>query len=145
MIELAGWWAWFIGAAAVLAALATIWKYVFPLLRLLVTADKLLPVLFTIAAEFQTNGGKSLKDQLNRIEETLKAMNGTVHANEETLNQLYKYSHDARHELLSYITSASARVELAEMRVGRVEGEVFGSHYRAPERLDQSKDDGGQG
>ena len=125
-----------------LILIVTAWKVIWPFLRLIVTADKLLPVLFTIAAEFQTNGGKSLKDQLNRIEDALKKLNGTVDANEVTLDQLYEYSHSARHDLLDHLTSTRARVELAEMRVGRIEGEVFGAHYRAPERLDRPKDDG---
>lgn len=130
------------GVLGGLILIVTAWKVVWPFLRLLVTADKLLPVLFTIAAEFQTNGGKSLKDQLNRIEETLKSMNGTVDANEVTLNQLYEYSHGARHEMIKHISSNRGRIELAEMRVGRLEGEVFGPHYRAPERLDPPKEDG---
>jgi hypothetical protein len=137
-----GGWGWLIAAAAIVTALVTIWKVVWPFLRLLVAADKFLPVLFTIAAEFQTNGGKSLKDQLNRIEDTLKSMNGTVTENEVTLRQLYDYSHNARHDLLSHVTSASGRIELAERRVGRLEGEVFGPHYRAPERLEDHPKEG---
>jgi hypothetical protein len=125
-----------------LILIVTAWKVVWPFLKLIVTLDKSLPVLVTIADEFQTNGGKSLKDQLNRIEDSLKELNGTVAANETTLEQLYEYSHGARHDLLGYITTTSGRVELAEMRIGRVEGEVFGQHYRAPERLDPPKQDG---
>ena len=129
------------GVLGGLILIVTAWKVVWPFLRLLVTLDKSLPVLITIAAEFQTNGGKSLKDQLNRIERALEATGGTVNTNEAVLMELYKYSHAARHDLIGDITSNRGRIELAEMRVGRLEGEVFGTHYRAPERLDQPEEE----
>lgn len=81
------WGQYILGLAAILTALTVIWKYLLkPTLQFYGTAEKGVPlvrklvetfesnpeafdVLEKIAAEFRTDSGSSLKDQINRLEE----------------------------------------------------------------------------
>lgn len=64
------WWVdGLIVAAAVVAAVSTIWvKAVRPIVRGVSHLAEVAPILNAIAAEFQPNHGSSLRDVVNRIE-----------------------------------------------------------------------------
>lgn len=65
------WWAWPPIVAGSLAGFGVIFKFLLKLARVVSTAEVRLPVLDEIARQFANNGGSTLKDQLDRIENTL--------------------------------------------------------------------------
>lgn len=71
-LAMPSWGAWILGIAAVVTALGVIWKQlIFPAARVISRAESTLPVLEQIAREFSKNGGSTLKDQIDRIEDKL--------------------------------------------------------------------------
>lgn len=82
------WLQWILGAGAVIGALAVIWtKFVRPLSKLIVFLDQIMPmlsdllarskkdpdylsVLAEIAAQFKTDSGSTLRDVINRLEQS---------------------------------------------------------------------------
>lgn len=64
--------AWVVGAAAFLIACGILWKFVSVLSKLVTFTEQHAPVLVTIAEQFKKNGGNSLKDQIDRIEDMSK-------------------------------------------------------------------------
>ena len=109
-----------IAAAAVVGALGVLWKKVLkPIVHGFAAAEKVVPVLLTIAAEFAPNGGSSLKDSLDRIEVRLTqgrdqivelvsgqvvlaqgqaTMKAELAGQTVKLDTLHDYAHDTNHQ-----------------------------------------------
>lgn len=85
------WAAAFLGMAAIITALGVIWKqFIFPAARIISRAENMFPVLQQIAREFNKNGGSTLKDQLNRMEEQLDKISQGVFRAQETADRSEK-------------------------------------------------------
>lgn len=80
------WWAWPPIVAGSLAGLGVVFKFLLKLARLVSTAEVRLPVLDEIARQFSKNGGSTLKDQLDRIEQKLTENGHNVKAAQGTAN-----------------------------------------------------------
>lgn len=62
------WVSYVIATAALITAGTVIWKVITKFSRLIYLVETYGPVLITIGEQFKANGGKSLKDQIDRIE-----------------------------------------------------------------------------
>ena len=90
-----GWGAVFV-AAAVLTAVAAIWKVALPLIRIIAKLDEAMPKLFEIADNF-----------------------GSV---EQQVRDLHDYTHGYRHEHANEITKLGMRVGFVEERLEKFDG-----------------------
>lgn len=54
--------------AALITASTVVWKLISKFSRMIYLIETNAPILLTIAEQFKKNGGKSLKDQIDRIE-----------------------------------------------------------------------------
>jgi chemotaxis response regulator CheB len=72
------WYEWILIGGALVTALGAIWvKAVVPIFNALKAIEKfypLLPVITNIAKEFQNNGGSSLKDSIENIDEKVDCL-----------------------------------------------------------------------
>lgn len=81
LFALPDWAAAVIGTAAVIGALAVVWRVVRFCSKIIYFVDTYGPVLVSIAEQFKKNGGNTLKDQLDRLEKKTESTAETaVHA-----------------------------------------------------------------
>lgn len=79
------WIAWLVSIATGLGAVAVIWRYATKAVTLIKDVSRFFSVLKDIAKEFKSDSGSTLKDSINRIEETCKGAQTTTDKLEKML------------------------------------------------------------
>lgn len=77
--------------SAVILALTTVWtKGVRPVVRILILAEKAVPLIEELVKQFRPNGGSSLGDTIRSIEESITTTAAAVAKNTERIEEMEK-------------------------------------------------------
>lgn len=102
------WYDYIIIGAAVLTALGVVWRYVAaPLWRTGRLVEEAVPVLLSIAKEFERDGGNTLKDDINALGDRIRTM-------EDEQTAFQTYVHRRFHDLLNLMQVLRHSMDLAE-------------------------------
>jgi hypothetical protein len=104
--------------AAVLTALGVIWRQAFrPVWRGLRRLEEAVPIMLAITEQFETNGGSSLRDTVDRIEARLVDGKAQIDEQGRQISELHQYSHNARHERIGQMEGLRLFAEATNRKV----------------------------